>query len=235
MQVHMGKIPGCSFLAITLRKVLTLIGCRLDRSFDKKHGTDTGGIIALKDLIVTSGKTEACNWYEPMPTNVFRQLLDHLPINFGNFELVDFGSGKGRALLIAAEYGFRKSIGVEFAQDLHCIATENIAIYKKRHPQQAYDIEAICMDAMEYPLPNAPLVSFFYSPFTGKVMEQVLNNISASFAGHPREIIMVFYGQKPESIALFKATGFPYRELKLRADWSQLIQYRAFLFTSPKT
>lgn len=217
MQTRLGKVPGCKFLFAASRRFLALIASRLDRQFDKKHGTDTGGVIPLKDLAIESGNTEEGIWYEPMSEKLFRQIMDQASINFGKFEFIDFGSGKGRVLLVAAEYGFNKIIGVEFAQELHRIATKNIAIYQ-RHARQPSNIEAICMDATAYPLPDAPLVIFVYSPFRGKVMKQVLNNITASFAAHPREIILVFYGQNPESIALFKATGFPYRELKLRAD-----------------
>jgi hypothetical protein len=47
-----------------------------------------------------------------------------------------------------------------------------------------------------------------------------------------RKIVLVFYGQYPETIKLLKATKFQRRELKLRADWSQFTQYRTFLFTT---
>ncbi len=39
---------------------------------------------------------------------------------------VDYGSGKGAAIIHAKEIGFKQSIGVEFAKELHEVAVENI-------------------------------------------------------------------------------------------------------------
>jgi hypothetical protein len=46
-----------------------------------------------------------------MSVTVFKQIMSRLTIRFGEFELIDFGSGKGRVLLLASGYGFKKIIG----------------------------------------------------------------------------------------------------------------------------
>jgi hypothetical protein len=107
-----------------------------------------------------------------------------------------------------------------------------VAIYE-RYTRKPSRIEITCSDAVEFTIPNVPVVLFFYSPFKGQVMEQVLRNVVTSFALHPRAILLIFYGRNPVTIRLLKATGFQWRELALRADWSRFIRYRGFLLTNP--
>jgi hypothetical protein len=231
MHNYFHRVPGIRRLFISIDILLCIFQRYLDSSIDRQYGIDTSGVIRLKNLTIESKNVEWATWYEPMSVKIFKQIMHHLAINFAEFEFIDFGSGKGRVLLLASNYGFKKIIGVEFAKDLADIANKNVAIWD-RYTRKQNNIQTICMDAAEFPIPNVPVVIFFYSPFKGKVMEQVLKNISNSFAMSPREILLVFYGQYPETIKLLKATKFRWRELKLCADWSQFIQYRAFLFTT---
>jgi len=204
----------------------------LDSNFDKRYGTDTSGVISIKDLTIVSKNTELANWYAPAPEKIFHQIMKDIPISFGEFVFIDFGSGKGRVLLMASEYGFKKIIGVEFAKELHNIATTNVGIYKSS-TKKSTDIETICQDATIFPIPNEKLVIFFYSPFKGKVLEQVLTNISLSFAMNHKKIILVFYGENPESLKLFKALNFQSIEHELRKELFRLKNYRRILFISP--
>jgi len=168
-----------------------------------------------------------------MSVKVFRQIMDNLTVDVDKYEFIDFGSGKGRVLLLASEYGFRKIIGVEFASELHRITTKNVAILE-RDARKPSRIETVCMDATEFVIPDVPVVLLLYSPFKGQVMERVLRNILTSFATHPREIVLVFCGNNSVSIDLLKATKWPCRELALHADWSRFTNYRCFVLSSPR-
>jgi 2-polyprenyl-3-methyl-5-hydroxy-6-metoxy-1,4-benzoquinol methylase len=44
---------------------------------------------------------------------------------------IDIGCGKGRVLLMAAEHGFRKIIGIDFAADLCLTARGNVEQYRR--------------------------------------------------------------------------------------------------------
>jgi hypothetical protein len=58
--------------------------------------------------------------YAPVRAANAHAALRDLPIgDYAQYTFVDVGSGKGRMLFVAAEYRFRKVIGVEFATDLH--------------------------------------------------------------------------------------------------------------------
>lgn len=227
---NFGGVPGFNRLFLPIDRLLSVVQRHLDSSFDRKYGVDTSGVISLEDLAIESKNVKEFLWYEPMSVNVFHQIMSHLDIDFSKFLFIDFGSGKGRVLLLAADYGYRKIIGVEISRELHLIAEDNVAIYN-RYKQKPSNIETLCMDAVEFPVPNVPVVIFFYTPFIGKVLEQVLNNVSTSYDRHPREIVLIFYGSNPEPIKLLGETQFQWRELELKADWSQFIKYRCFLST----
>ncbi|MBN1507137.1 MAG: class I SAM-dependent methyltransferase [Sedimentisphaerales bacterium] len=228
------NVPGCKRLCTSIQHVLYRIQVSIDSRFDAIHGTDTSGVILLKDLDVQGENIKECNWYGPMPVKIFRRIMDHLPMDFHTYEFIDFGSGKGRVLLLASDYGFRRITGVEFAPELHRISARNVAILE-RDTRKPSRIETLCIDATEFVLPAIPAVLFFHSPFTGRVLERVLGNILTSFATCPREIVLIFYGTNSQSIDLLKGMRWPHRELSLRADWSRFTKFRTLIFTSPET
>jgi len=231
MRDRFDKVPGCKRLFLSIDNLLNNVQYYLDASFDRKYGVNTSGVILLQDLTITGNHLKEYYWYEPMSAKVFKQIMNHLDINFSQFEFIDFGSGKGRVMLLASEYGFKKIIGVEFTQELYRIASENMVIWN-RNAQKPSTMENICMDAIDFPIPNVPLVIFFYSPFKGTVMEHVVNNVLTSYTMNPREIVLIFYGPYSETKKPLNLPEFQGRELELRADWSQFIKYRCFLFTS---
>src|SRR5262249_51117181 len=160
---------------------------------------DTSGVIPLKNLTIIGDNAAQGVWYEPMSVKVFRQIMNHLNINYADFEFIDLGSGKGRVLLLAAEYEFKKVIGVEFAEELHRIASDNVAAWERQRGRRG-NIHTVCMDAAEFPIPATPVVVFFYSPFRGSVMDSVLDNLRTSLAINPRRIVMIYYGHNRATI-----------------------------------
>ncbi len=92
--------------------------------------------------------------YQPTEPALFREMMAALPIDFREFTFIDIGSGKGRTLLLAAQYPFRKIVGVELIRELHRAAEENVAAWRTQSPaRQAASIETRCMDAREFVFP----------------------------------------------------------------------------------
>ncbi len=76
-------------------------------------------------------------------------------------------------LFVAAEYPFRKVIGVEFSNALHDDAVANLKRY--RFPKRrCADIEPVHADAREFEFPNDNLVIYLFNPFGEEVMERML-------------------------------------------------------------
>ena len=136
----------------------------------------------------------------------FRKTICSLDIRFEDFVFIDYGSGKGRALLLASEFPFKRIIGVEFSETLHEIARANIATYKSS-TQRCRSIESVWMDAAEYDLPDDPLVLYFYNPFLEPLMQDVVDRVQASIASRPRPVYAVLAGDRPLA-PIFSNAGF---------------------------
>jgi hypothetical protein len=162
-----------------------------DLEFDQKHGVDTGGSIPLSELDV-----ETDNWihgamYQAMAPVDFGKVLEPFHIRYDDFTFIDFGSGKGRAILLASSLPFKKIVGVEFSRTLHEIALKNLDAFTARN-EHCGGIESHCMDAVEYPLPVEPLVLYLFNPFGEPVMQKLVNNVVASLRLNPRRIVVVY-------------------------------------------
>jgi len=160
-------------------------------SFDLTHGIETTSRVHLTDLNIESPNWIHAGGYWPSPTDLVKEALSELKIRYEDFVFVDFGSGKGRVLLIASELPFRKVIGVEFSAELHAIAQQNIRAYKSA-TQKCKDIELVCMDFTQFAIPNDPLVAFLYNPADEQIMNALVNNMMRSVEGCPRELWVIY-------------------------------------------
>ena len=139
--------------------------------------------------------------YLPIRPSVVRQALARLPgPNYEEYTFVDLGSGKGRMLLVAAEYPFRKIQGVEFAVQLHRAAEQNIARYCHRG-RQCRDIRSVNVDATEYTFPDGNLVLYLYNPFGLEVTKKVFANLEKAIAHTPRNVVVIMVNPEFASVA----------------------------------
>ena len=104
---------------------------------------------------------------------------------------VDLGSGKGRVLLIAAQSGFQRIIGVEFSRELCEIARENVNAFRRQTQIEA-QIEVIESDVATWPIDCGYNVFFMFHPFKINVLARFLENLHSSLTQFPRKIWLVF-------------------------------------------
>jgi predicted RNA methylase len=96
-----------------------------------------------------------------------------------DFTFIDLGSGKGRVLLMASDYPFKRIIGVEFMPELYLAAQKNIASYSNDR-QRCRQIETVCMDARDFDFPAGPLVVYLFNPFSAAIFAQMLEHLRRS-------------------------------------------------------
>lgn len=116
-----------------------------------------------------------------------------------NFTFIDLGSGKGRVLLMAAPYGFKKIIGVEYMPEWHHVAEENIRKFVAEHKIDAA-IQNLCMDARDFEFPAGPLVVYLFNPFPEPILAAVLERLRQSLVKNPRPLVVAY--RYPELEAL---------------------------------
>ena len=162
------------------------------RTFDKRYGVNTGGVIRKERLDTEGANKSAGNHCMPTPVRTMRSILKGLSPDLSDFTFVDFGSGMARVILVAAEFQLRRIIGVELSPELTRIAKKNINSYKNQK-QQCFDLSALCADATEFEIPDDNCVFYFFNPFGPSVMKQVAENIKRSHAARPRKMYVILY------------------------------------------
>lgn len=103
---------------------------------------------------------------------------------------VDLGSGKGRVLLVAAKYPFRRVVGVELSERLHRASQANVD--RKRAAMACGEVELVNCDALEYAVPDDATVFYMYNPFKGHVFDTVIDRIRRSVEEKPRSVTLVY-------------------------------------------
>jgi SAM-dependent methyltransferase len=176
-----------------LKPLLKAIGNARCQAWDLIHGADTCGDVPLATLDFQSHNKAAGLEYQSHHPKIIRAGLAALEIRPENFTFIDFGCGKGRVLLVASEFPFRRIVGLEFAPSLAETARRNLKSYRGRG-QKCTAIEVITVDATEYELTPEPQVLYFYSPFARSVLDQIMQNIEDSLQRSPRELLVLFSG-----------------------------------------
>lgn len=186
---------------------LRLMGARsrsLLRSLreDRRRGVSTTSAVKDGELGITDRRN---HWYVATDYQTFQSVMRHVPIRPGADVFVDFGSGKGRIVLLAAAFPFRRIIGVEFSRQLHATAQQNLEAI--RPTLFCQEIELVHADATRWPIPAEATVLFFFNPFEGEVLAQVFDNIRRSLGAAPRPLTIIYV--RPEK---FFEKEIPWRE-----------------------
>jgi len=161
-----------------------------DMLFDMKYKVETINTLMLGELEIDSPNKAHGHYYEGTNTYVFNQVFSQIKIDAAKHVFVDFGSGKGRAMILAAERGFRKIIGVEFSKELVDICHKNLEIFKSNTKTKS-EFKVIHADAADYAIPNEASFLYFSNPFDEILIAKVIVNILKSLDAFPREMIVM--------------------------------------------
>jgi SAM-dependent methyltransferase len=167
-----------------------------DRAADAKFGIQTSERVSLSSLGLDAPDSSA---YQPLSYSDLNFLLSSMPITEQDVFL-DFGSGMGRAVCVAAAYPFRAVIGVEISSELCAIARNNVDRIRPRLVSE--NIQIINTDATDFKVPPDVTYIYFFNPFRNDVLTRVLDNVAESLQSAPRSITIVFCGTA--SIAEFE-------------------------------
>jgi SAM-dependent methyltransferase len=178
-------------LPYTIKAVVSTV---LDVHFDLRYGTDTLRRVEMNTLNFESEHKIHATWYQPTQAGPLRDILRKLDLpKDGVF--VDLGSGKGRVLLIAAQFGFKKVVGVEFSRELCEIACDNVKVFTQRTHITAR-IDVVESDVAAYPIEPDQEVFFMNNPFEEVVMNGVLANLRSSVTQFPRKIWLIYHNPR---------------------------------------
>ena len=161
-----------------------------DLAFDMRYHTDTLRWQDLRSLDVVGGNKDHGVFYQPTQARTLRKVFSKLNLpREGAF--LDLGCGKGRTLILAAEYGYTHIIGVEFSNLLCRVAKINMARYAERHPASV-EFLVVHADAAGYAIQDAVSTIFLFNPFDEVIVAKVIDNIKKSWRKVPRRLYVIY-------------------------------------------
>lgn len=159
----------------------------IEHYHDWRLGIKTQGAMWADDIDQEDGEHHP---YIATGYREFNRIMDGLRIQPGKEVLLDYGSGLGRVVVMAARYPFRKVIGIELSSEMTQLAEQNVS---RALPKLACkDIELLAHDAAEYDVPNDVTVVFFWNPFGSATLKKVLDKVNASVNFAPRAVHVLY-------------------------------------------
>ena len=115
----------------TYRNLVSLDWLCSDAWSDWWCGVETSKRVGLDALAISSANKDRGFGYAPTSRRRFRALLKALELPYNSLGFVDYGCGKGRVLMEAADAGFKRVVGVEFSPELCDIARVELGAFQK--------------------------------------------------------------------------------------------------------
>lgn len=199
-----------------------------NRLFDLRFGTDSFRRATLSEL-GTDQKTgyDFAGWGTcPVNESFFHEMMraardEH--VDLSRFTFVDVGAGKGKALMLATEYPFRRIVGVEIDEHLVSIARRNLAHYQTKR-RRRLAAELLCHDFLQWPVPTEPVLLFFNDPFPYHLADRALAHVEASVRAHPRPVLVLY--RKAELDVIERLDASPVLVSKCRSPFWHLYASR---------
>ena len=169
---------------------------------DKDLGIETSGIVSSEDIHRDKKLNQQIVPYIGSQPTIVRACLSALKTH-REYTFVDFGCGKGRALVVASEFPFQSVIGIELSPALAATARSNTSKVARRFSDRR-PVKIITANACEYPLPPGRLTCFNYHAFGRELVSQIVRKFEEGLAGDTPHMFFVYYN--PVHFELFDAS-----------------------------
>jgi SAM-dependent methyltransferase len=161
---------------------------------EKRYGISTIGLDNLSDIVSKEDRLHVST-YEPVNYYTAGWLLDQLQTT--NTTFLDVGCGRGRVLVMAAAYGFKDIIGIDFSQRL-CDQAADVC--------KGLPVTVTCADARIYTIPDSVGVIFLFNPFDAGIMSEFIVRVNESLARKERPLKVLY--ANPQCKDLWLEAGF---------------------------
>jgi hypothetical protein len=153
---------------------------------ERRLGIDTTGLIESTEL----GYAADAPGYDPISYACLDTVLGELVIDPNRDVFVDIGSGRGRPVIMAGLQSFRRVLGIELNLDLYRDSLRQIERAKEHF--RTPDVSIVQADATTFDYPIDMSVAFFWNPFIGEILDQVLEKIRLSHQQNPRPLTLIY-------------------------------------------
>jgi SAM-dependent methyltransferase len=147
------------------------------------------------------------------------RMLRHLAPT-SNDTFLDIGCGVGRVVCGAAQYGFRRVIGIDIDARMTELAAQNARQLRHRR----CPVEVINTDATAFTIPDDVTIVFLYNPFQGATLATVMRRLIESADRAPRAVRVAY--ANPQDHDLFVTLGRFEPNTRISLGWRPGRQWR---------
>jgi hypothetical protein len=163
-----------------------LASAAVNRAIESRLGVRTGGSLALEEAGAAAPNRV---WHTPSDWIPIWRSLRELGVGPSDV-LLDYGSGRGRALVAARRLPFRRVVGVEVSPMLADAGRLNLSRQAGR--VLCRDAEVVVADAALWVVPDDITVVYMYCPFTGPVFSAAIARLLDSIDRRARRVRLVY-------------------------------------------
>lgn len=189
--------------------------------FDRRHRVDTSGLLYARDLSTGHAHDGSNEGYYATAPSLFEQALAlwHTtlddpslensalapgPSSLSEYTFIDLGCGKGRVLMLAADYPFRAVLGVELNPQLARIARANLNRWF-RVPHACTNVRVVAGDILELALPPGPVLLYLFNAFDRSVARAFVDELENASRTRTSPIDVIY--MHPDQADLFERSS----------------------------
>jgi SAM-dependent methyltransferase len=172
--------------------------------FDVELGVRTSGLVAGRHLKSGHRHDRHATAYYGVAPSVLHSLIKRwrrsgpaAPI--GETTFVDLGAGMGRAVLLASEFEFKAVVGVELHPALADIARKNMRLWRAAGRERA-PVRIVEGDAVEFALPDGPVLVFLFNPFGAAVLRRLLKSWRKPLGERAQALDILYVNNEQEGV-----------------------------------
>ncbi len=200
--------------------------------FDAAHGVATGGLLTQIELETGHDHDLHTTAYHGTQPSIFRGGLERWRAaiirsakSVEEFTFVDIGCGKGRVLMLASEFPFRRVVGLELNAKVASSARENIRQWRER-PRACKQIEVLTGDVLAFALPPEPTLLYMYNPFEGDLFRLWVQTLAFALRERMEPLYLLYtYPRYEAMLALLPGAKLLWTA-ELRLDRDEMITDR---------
>jgi SAM-dependent methyltransferase len=172
--------------------------------FDAERGVRTSGLVAGRHLKTGHRHDRHATAYFGVAPSVFLALVKRWrrsgpAAQIEETTFVDLGAGMGRAVLLASELGFKAVMGVELHPALVRIARRNVRLWRAAGRERG-PMRVVAADAVEYELPEGPVLVFLFNPFGAPVLRRLLKAWKKTLKARASGLDLLYVNNEQEGV-----------------------------------
>ncbi|HEY4155841.1 MAG TPA: class I SAM-dependent methyltransferase [Puia sp.] len=188
------------YIAWHWNPILALFTIYYELKGEKKYHIHTIGEDELNSLKERGIDISHAHIYMPVNYFVLERLMNEIAHYDHNKTFLDLGCGKGRVMIVAAEFGFEEITGIDLSKEFCEEAEAATAAYIRKNERMRFTV--INGDALYFEIPGDIGTIFLFNPFDEVILEGVVSNILKSQQLSPRTIRVLYANPQHESVLL---------------------------------